>query len=422
MRTSASWRADPDEPRRAPLGLWSAVLFNICAALLPLAASYAFTTVARDHLYSYALTPASQQAVRDRVEHLAGGLISLDFDRRRQWEDMIAMELVKGDVSAARGFLLSARAMLSSRDADQLNRALHSNATDADIEAAALDLLTPGTRARYEANVPLLSRRSASGVATTRVMTPPEPLGDARDFELMASSMLADADSDPLHFTLTGLGLGLGGALTPRMQAGASALLAASRDSNFDGEFAQEITARIGAAAPADVFRSEALARVHGSTDPASYPISSAAFRAAVAHDPERLAAAEAVLDQVGEMSDATTPAGAALLLTHARSMRDLPRLHLIAEAAGDRAVAVAKNAPHDGRLPAAAHGSLKMTRDLLFALAAVAFAALGMLIAASATVFEAIQRLLSDLRHGGRIKTAHDDLVQSFDAPWRTL
>ncbi|MEJ0059513.1 MAG: hypothetical protein WDM79_08065 [Terricaulis sp.] len=58
-------------------------------------------------------------------------------------------------------------------------------------------------------------------------------LGDARDFELLAGAMMADADSDPLHFTLTGLGLGLGGALTPRMSAGASALLAASRRTRF---------------------------------------------------------------------------------------------------------------------------------------------------------------------------------------------
>src|SRR5262249_50040721 len=160
-------------------------------------------------------------------------------------------------------------AMLASRDADQINHTLHGSTNDADIELAALDLLTPGARARYETNVPLLSRRTASGVSTTRPVTPPESLGDARDFELMASSMLADSDSDPLHFTITGLGLGLGGALTPRMQAGASALLAASRDSNFDGAFAQEITAKIGAAAPQDQFRAEALSRVHGTTDPA---------------------------------------------------------------------------------------------------------------------------------------------------------
>ncbi|HVY83941.1 MAG TPA: hypothetical protein VG943_02320 [Caulobacterales bacterium] len=403
------------------LGVWSAFLFNICLALLPLASAFALVTVSRDHLYTYEATPALAQDVRNRVERLASTLIPLDFDRRRQWDDMVAIELVKGDISAARGFLLSARTMLPARDADQLNRSLHSNATDADIETAALDFLTPGTRARYESSVPLLSRRSASGLATTRAAERLTPLGDARDFELLAGSMMGDADSDPLHFTLTGLGLGLGGPLTPRMSEGASALIEASRDPNFGGQFAEEITNVIGAAAPADRFRSEALARAHDGADPASYPIAAPAFRAAI--DPVRAAAAKAVLDQIGAMSEASSPSGAALLLTHARSIRDLPRLQLIALAAGDRATAVAKNAPHDGRLPAAAHGVLKFSNELLSMLGFVALAAIGLIFSTAATAIEAAQRAWRSVRaEHFVVRTARGDLVESFDAPWRTL
>ncbi|MEJ0059512.1 MAG: hypothetical protein WDM79_08060 [Terricaulis sp.] len=46
----------------------------------------------------------------------------------------------------------------------------------------------------------------------------------------------------------------------------------------------------------------------------------------------------KAILDELGAMSEATSPAGAALLITHARSLSDLPRLRLVAQAAGDRA------------------------------------------------------------------------------------
>lgn len=418
-RADRSWRPDADERPRALLGVWSAFLFNICLVLLPLASAFALATVARDHLYSYDLTPATQAAVRGRIERIASNLILIDFDRRRQWDEMIATELMKGDVAAARGFLLCAPAMLSSTDADQLNRNLHSNASDVDIEAAALDLLTPGTRTRYIANVPLLSRRSASGLSTTRALDPPINLGDARDFELLANSMLGDSDSDPLHFTLTGLGLGLGGALTPRMQAGAAALIAASRSPDFNPVFADEITTLVSAAAPAAAFRSAALTRAQGGADPASYPVASVAFRASI--DPQRLAVAETVLDEIGAMSDATSLEGATLLLTHARSMRDLPRLRLVAQAAGDRATAVAKNAPHDGRLPGAARGVLSFNRDLMLSLLLAAAAAIGLAFTATATGLEALRRTFGYLRRDANADDDHD-LVQSFDAPWRTL
>ncbi|MEJ0059514.1 MAG: hypothetical protein WDM79_08070 [Terricaulis sp.] len=156
---SRGWR--PEAHRRAPvaaLGVWGAFFFNICLALLPAATAAGFFIVARDHLYTYDRTDASARTVRAKVESIAGELILLDFDRQRQWDDLVAMELIDGDISAARGFLLSARAMLPPRDANELNRNLRAGADDAEIELAALNLLTPGTRARYEATVPLLSR------------------------------------------------------------------------------------------------------------------------------------------------------------------------------------------------------------------------------------------------------------------------
>jgi hypothetical protein len=416
---SRGWR--PEAQRRAPrgaLGLWGAFVFNICLVLLPAATAAGFFVVARDHLYTYNHTEASGRAVRAKVETIAGELILLDFDRQRQWDDLVAMELIDGDISAARGFLLSARAMLPPRDANELNRTLRAGADDAEIELAALELLTPGTRARYESLVPLLSRRAASGAAQRREPERFEVLGDARDFELLAGAMLADANSDPLHFTLTGLGLGLGGTLTPRMSAGASALLAASRRPDFADRFAEEITAAIGAAAPADAFRAEALRRAEDGADAASFPIASAAFRAVV--DARRLSAATAILDEIGAMSEATSPTGAALLVTHARSLSDLPRLRLVAQSAGDRATAAAKRAPRDGRLQRAASGALVFSQQLIIAMIVAALAALGLALSAGATSFQAIRLVWADLGHKDR--RAGGDLVQSFDRPWRAL
>ncbi len=66
-------------------------------------------------------------------------------------------------------------------------------------------------------------------------------------------------------------------------------------------------------------------------------------------------------------------------MLTHMSSLRDLPRMRLVAQAAGDRAAAAAKRLPRDGRLLDAARGQLTFTRDLVafLAMAGAAFAGL---------------------------------------------
>jgi hypothetical protein len=162
--------------------------------------------------------------IAERVEELNAELIQLDFDRTRQWDDLIAMELQSGDIAAARGFLLSGREMLPNSEAAVLRRA----PDDAARELAALEMLTPGTRARYEERVPLLSRR-ADSAETTAARVLPNFVGDAADFELMARALITEPSTDAQQFVLTGLSLGLGGEVSAETSAGALALLVASR-------------------------------------------------------------------------------------------------------------------------------------------------------------------------------------------------
>src|SRR5262249_6417743 len=147
----------PRRSSRGMLGVWSALLFNICLLAAPIAGASALFQVVRDQLYSYVYTPSSAEAVRARVERLSRSLIRVEFDRRAQWDDFVAMELTKHDTAAARGFLLSGPGMLPSNEAGEIRRRAGKGG-DAAIELAALNQLTPPTRARYEANVPLLSR------------------------------------------------------------------------------------------------------------------------------------------------------------------------------------------------------------------------------------------------------------------------
>lgn len=415
-KPSRAWR--PVRARTTPRGshgVMTALVFNICMVLLPVAAAGGLYLMSRDHLYAYQFSDAGGRAVRTRVEARLGDLIMLDFDRQRQWQDLIGMELTAGDVSAARGFLLSGREMLPSRDAVQIERRLRADSSDADIELASLDIVAPSVRARYEATVPLLSRRAASGALPPHEPAAVSMLGDESDFELLARALLADPTGDPTHLVLTGYGLGLAGDLTPRQRAGASALAMATRRADYPQDFHDSISDMLAASVPTAAFRAAALGGADGG-DAGTFDNAAAAFRASVA--PERANAAKAVLDEIGATSEATSPTTAAMLLVHAHSVRDLPRLRMVALAGGDRATAAAKRLPRESDLAEVARGELNVTRELAIAIALGGLAAMGLLFCVLSLLVSAIRRAFARVQDdidGG-------ELIETFGGGWRPL
>jgi hypothetical protein len=371
----------------------SALAFNVCLVVLALASAVAFLLIARDHLYAYAYSPAGARAISLRIERLNADLIPLEFDRQQQWDNLVASELMQRDVAAARGLVLSARSMLSPQDIADLNRRAPPGSDDARTEAAALDLLTPGTRARYESTVPLLSRRGNSGAAFGVVSDPGALLGAQQDFETIARAIIADPDSEPMQLIITGFHLGLGGGITPRMTEGAAVLMAASRREDYPQQFGAQIRNLIDQSLNIDAFRSTAMAQAQGDAA-GSFSISAPAFGAAInrAHAEE----AKAVLDKIGAMSQAASRAGAIALLTHAQSLRDVPRLLLIAQAGRDRAAAAAELLPRDGAILTTARGDLTITRDLALAMAVAALALIGALISAAVVIARIVRHFIA--------------------------
>ena len=389
----------------------SALAFNICMLLLPISGAFSLLVIARDHLYAYEYSEAGARAISARIERLNGELIQLDFDRLRQWDDLVALELMAGDVSAARGFLLSGGGMLPPRSARLINRADN----DAEREVMALELLSPGTRARYESIVPLLSRRAASGGADPRLPTTAVTLGDTRDFELIARALLEEPNTDAMQFVLTGFGLGLAGDSDQQLINGAAALLIASRRPDYPLSFGEEAQATIDAAMPIEAFREAALASAEGDAA-GDFANAAAAFRASVR--PADAARARAMLNEIGAMADAISVPAAADLLMHAGAVRDLPRLRLLAQAAGDRAAASAKRLPRDGRLMEAARGELTVTRDLAIALTVTALALGGLVLIVAFKLYQAGRRAwlrMQDDDYGA-------ELVDMGASNWRPL
>jgi len=377
--------------------------------LLPLAAAASLIVIVRDELYAYEYSEAGARAIADRVAKLNGELIQIDFDRQNQWNDLVDMELRANDLHAARGFLLSGAGMLPRRSAGVLRQ---SDASDAELEVAALQLLAPNTRARYVAAGRLLSDQRTQARPTAA--TQPSPIGDQADFELMARSLMTEPDAEQLQFILTGYSLGLAGDLSPRMAAGAAVLLEASRRDDYPAVLGEEINALFAASMPLDRFRAAARS---AERDAGAYANAAAAFSQSLV--PEHATRARSFLDTLGAISEATSRTGAAALLTHASSLRDMPRMNLLVQAAGDRAVAAAKRLPRDGRLLDAARGQLTMNRDLTIALGVAAAAALGLILI---LVLKLVQGALTMWRRYEDEAYAGGELVEISSSNWRPL
>lgn len=389
---SHAWRPQRALRRRSH-GVLSAFVFNLCLLLAPLAGAGAYLIIQRDNLYAYELSPAGAKVVAARVERLNGQLIQLDYDRERLWDDLVAMELMGEDAAAARGFLLSARGMLPARSTASMARVLSPDASDAEIEMAALQLLTPGTRARYEQIVPLLSKNPPSMAAAA---TPAPGEGDRENFELMARALAAEPETDSMQFVLTGMRLGLAGELGPRAAAGAAVLIDAARRDDYPLGLQADVAMLLTQALPVDAFRSTALASAAG-RDPGAVATAGPAFTASV--DASAMARAKDMLARIGAMAEAASHDGAVALLTHASGLRDLQRLQLVAQGAGDRAAAAAKRLQRDGSLLAAARGELTVTRDLMAAIAIAALALLVLVAIVAAKTFRAGRKLLTRSR-----------------------
>lgn len=379
-----------------------------------MASAAAVMIISRDHLFAYEYNEAGARSINARVEKLNATLVQVDFDRQRQWDNMVAMELMANDPSAARGFLLSGVEMLPPRSAEILRRAASDGAGDAAIEVAALQLLLPGTRERYQSSVQLLSLRPTATPAE-----PTESLGDPRDFELMARALLAEPETDPLQFVLTGLSLGLAGDMSARMNAGAAALLAATRREDFPAALSQEIHDLFNRVMPIQTFRSAAQVAAEQGGSPGDFDNASVAFAASIDH--AAAARARAVLAEIGDIAAATSPAAAATMLTHATTTNDFQRLRLLALTAGDRVAAAAKRLPRDGRLLLAARGELEFNRDLMLAAGAMGLALVGLIFGVLFKLFQAARDGVRRLNHEDDYEE-DSELLEISTNNWRPL
>lgn len=367
-------------PSRIALGALTGLVFNVSLIALPFMGAALYQTISSGNLIDYAPTPATRASTLRALNAEAARFTRPGEDRRMTWNNLIARELGEGDIAAARGFVLSAPAILRGSDAAQIQRLLPPNGGPRDYLAAAIPLIEPSyTRQRF---------RSVIGTGENASF---DVLGDAQETAAIAQRWRNGEAVDYVLFTLGGATLGAPGSKPDDVRLGASVLKIAKNGARLSPEYASRLDAEVAAAVPPDRLRSE-LDSVFQNSDAIVDGGAAAALAFVRAREPEAWSRLSDDLRQIGAMARATSPSGAAQLLTHARTSRDLERLRLLADATGERAVAVAKRTP-DRLILKSARGAIRWTDGLIADIGWTVLAALGFLISTHAAVFGAVRR-----------------------------
>ncbi|MET0183321.1 MAG: hypothetical protein ABW199_10585 [Caulobacterales bacterium] len=388
------WR--PDAPkRRWTLGLWSSAIFHICLVVIPIAGAKAVSVVMGDKLYTYEATDSAKQQTRAALDALAEGILTT-HDRRLEWDNKVAAALMAGDIAGARGLMLFSPNIVDPQGRTQILRDA-GGASDAEIESGALNLLTPGTRARYATSVPLLARQT-SAQSMVRPRAGAYVAGDVADFEAAAVADIENPQADHLRFVLMSQPIIRAGQMSPDALTGTAVLTAALNANAVRPEFRDALSALAEAALPRTRFREEAARR--GVALQERGQALDAAYRATLTRD--AVAAFDSALARIGKMgADAGGP-GAINLLRHARRLDDLSKLGLIAATNPDRGAALARALPLSGALPLAGRGALDITPE--FAIPAV-IALIALLLIAFTALMTAAQAVAHALENVGIVR-----------------
>ncbi|MEQ8301565.1 MAG: hypothetical protein RH945_13575 [Hyphomonas sp.] len=314
-------------------------------------------------------------------------------DKYKFWHDIVSRELTARDVTAARGFLMTAPQMLSRDEVKELMVAADSEVTGTEDERIAMAALR---------KLPVeVSQRFAAAMGSARNMntqvepneddgegTPSEaaaegdqaeegddtPVAEARfallgthaDLANHSERWLAGDRVDKLVLKITGIGLAQAAQPDADVEANVRALSilkSARRSRRITPEFTEYLTDRLNDALPDDVLQpalKDAFAEL--ATTKVRVDRVRTAYEGAI--DPKGLARLETDLAQIDRIGSLTSPSAAVTLIEQVKDSADLRRVRLIAEAGGERSVALVKQmGPNALRI---ADTGVRWTRELV--------------------------------------------------------
>ena len=312
-------------------------------------------------------------------------LIPSHENNRQYWAELIDAEVRQGDITSARGFLLSAPYMLNRQDAAAVSAAASTESTgqhDDRLLTAAKLFLPDDVRARYERAVappvmdmtPVPPAEAAETEAETTPETEegglqsealiedetdaaPEPeffvLGDARDLAFQSAGWIRGDRTDVFALSISGLGLIARDGLLDELELdsrffeGASLLKTAIRADRLAPDFERTLRDHLERAMPEDTLRANLEAAFASNSN---LLIQTDAIFAAFANsvDQPRLRIFLSDLERLAALTEGRATVDALMLIETISSQGDLKRAELISQAGGDRAIALAKHYGED--------------------------------------------------------------------------
>lgn len=355
-----------------------AVVFNSMLILIPVIAAQVLGAAFSGAAFSDSPgIEAIDQTRKNMDEAFSSFAPRNPSDRYEFWYDVVDRELSERDVAAAHGFLLAAPQMLDRKDVRELQvsaDAEREDRADDRLTAAALRKLPTAISLKYEeaqvsarvvdvqsdvietpetvveASVPAevdgqggpdVELAAEPAVAETRFRL----LGTFQDLAENSERWLHGDRVDAIALKITAIGLietETGDGLSEANTRAASILKSALRSGRMTDDFRDYLTARVNAAVPDRVLKPalEVALGELATTDVRTERVR-AAFKESI--DPRGLQRLEADLEQIDRISMLTSPSAAVTLVETIGDAADLRRVRLLAEAGGDRAVALAK-------------------------------------------------------------------------------
>lgn len=399
-------------------GWMQAVVFNSLLVLMPVIAAQSLSMAFSGQGFSDTPTiEAIDQTRRNMDESFASIAPRSGGDKYKFWHDIVERELTDMDVSAARGFLLAAPEMLDRESVRELQAdsdGVKLDRADDRLAAAALRKLPLDIGLKFEQAEAAAGRKtfaatppdfdeasedetgetSPDGESATDIASEDAPADTAEidedsEVTLAASARSADrrfillgtfADLannserwvkgdrvDPITLKVTAIGL-IGAESADGVGDGnvraASILKSARRARRMTPEFTTYMRNRLNDAIPDSVLR-PALEDAFDELATTSVRVDRVRSAYMDAIDPAGLQQLEADLVQIDRIGMLTSTPAAITLIEHVKDESDLRRARLLAEAGGDRSVALVKQNGEDAlRI---ADTGIKWTRNLMF-------------------------------------------------------
>ncbi|MCA8902829.1 MAG: hypothetical protein KDA53_16445 [Hyphomonas sp.] len=355
-----------------------AVVFNSLLILMPVIGAQVLGSAFSGASFSDSPgIEAIDQTRRNLDEAFASFAPRNPSDRYEFWYDIVDRELSEQDISAAHGFLLAAPQMLEKKDVRELIAAADAerlSRADDRLTAAALRKLPTAISLKYEQaqiSARVIDTQITPEETVEAAIEEPESetvdgtggpevelatdaaveesrfrlLGNFDDLAEMSRRWLNEERVDVIALKVTAIGLieaeTTDGLSDANIRA-ASILKSALRSGRLTEDFHSYLTARVNAALPDGALRpalTEALSQL-ATTEVRTERVKTA-FIGAV--DSRGLMRLETDLEQIDRIGNLTSPTAAVTLIQHAGDSSDLRRVRLIAEAGGDRAIALVK-------------------------------------------------------------------------------